>query len=223
MVMLRTMGFGLLASSCFGAGIALADDAPAFDLVDAGSVRSLFLAEFAPGTTERGAIETQTPAVRLPVTSLHLAIDTSGDTGCVVGLTGEAALGSKNILAPGPAAGACLFLAELSIATAQGAVQIEGQCGDWRKDVSYCWVESDAGQFWLRRRSGDSKSLQLILGSFGDAVETASLLVSGRTPEAAAIPTRGVMAESVFDDAGRAVTDRWLLLPPGVVTLDIAR
>ena len=209
------LGGCLLLCACASA---LADPL-VFNVAGKAALARLSVGEFAPGTLERGAIETQTPTVRLAATDLQLAIESGGDTDCGAGLDTAAALGKANAVAA-TSPGDCLFSATLTVATAQGVLAIIGQCDDWRKDISYCWVEGDLGQFWLRRSPDAGKPLRIVLGPF-DWAGAPVAAVGEPAPEP--IPRRGIMLESVFDDAGRAVSDRWLLLPPEVVTLETVR
>lgn len=198
-------------------------------------VGALALGEFAPGTLTRGEIETQTPTVRLPITGLHVALRTGGATGCGAGLNAEAAL-AKASAAPGdPSTGDCLFAADIAVVSARGTLRAEGQCGAWHGTVSYCATEIEAGQFWLRREVGDGKlaagakdaarvkHLVLILGP--TSVVTVPMMISalrGTAPPSPP-PRCGIMLEAVEDDAGRPVTDRWLLLPPQLLKIELER
>ena len=205
---------GVLMAGCAGVllcGQAWGGEAPLYRAASLAPLAQVFLGEFAPGTMERGPIETQTPAVKLPVSGLQLAIDTGGDTDCGAGLDAAGALAKPDVATTTAAADECLFRAEVTVTTTQGAMTFEGQCDDWRAGASYCWVEGDIGQFWLRRGANAGKSLQVMFGATG--------LATG----AASIPARGIMLDSVFDDAGRAVSDRWLLLPPEMVALSVER
>jgi len=198
---------------------AVADDAVTFRAADQPALRALAIGEFAPGTLARGAIEAQTPAMRVGVTGVTLEVSTGNDTDCGVGLDTGAVLARDGSAAP---IDGCLFLANLTLATERGPMAVEGQCDDWRAGVSLCWIEGEAGQFRLLRPEPGGNRLQLQFGAGGAADQTASIALAA--PAAEARPSaRGIMLDGIYDDAGRAVSDRWLLLPPGVVTLDLAR
>ena len=219
---LRNVLAAIGGALAMAAGPVWAAEPVVFTLADKAPLGRLFVGEFAPGTMERGPIETQTPAVRLPLSAVQIGIDTGGDTDCGAGIETAAALVKANARTGEASADQCLFLAELAITSDKGQLKAIGQCDDWRNDVSYCWVEGDIGQFWLRRQAGNDKSMQLLLGPPEDAAAPVTA-AAGSTPSPAPIPRRGVMFDSVFDDAGRAVSDRWLLLPPDVVTLGLTR
>jgi len=175
----------------------------------------VFVAEFAPGTLDRGPIETQPAARSEPVSAATVVFDTGGDQGCGEAMTVAAALTKPNTAE----AGDCLFEAQIQLITGVGEADLAGQCDDWRRDVSYCWVDGDLGQFWLRREPPPGKSLTLILGPYtGEGAVPA--IAPGEAP-APSIPRRGIMLESRFDDAGRAILDRWLLLPAQFVSLPL--
>jgi len=202
---------------------ARAGDIAAFHLADTTSLAPLFVGEFTPGTLERGPVEGQTPTVRLPVTGIQLTVDTGGDSDCGAGIGAAAALAKPDVTMSDTAAGQCLLLADISLAFAHGTLKFEGQCDEWREGVSYCWVEGDIGQFWLRRQPGHANSLQVLFGPLVKAAEPAIVANKKGDLASSPIPIHGIMLDSVFDDAGRVVFDRWLLLPVEVVRLDVVR
>lgn len=211
------------AMTLLACAMARADDAVLFHATDQAALKPLAIGEFAPGTLARGGIETQTPAMRIGVTGLTLEVSTGNDTDCGVGLDVSAALARTG--AAGPIEG-CLFLANLTLTTEGGAMAVEGQCDDWRAGVSLCWIEGEAGQFRLVRREPGGKGLQLQFDPYGAAEQTAAIALPAPAAKAAAEAQpsgRGIMLDGIYDDAGRAVSDRWLLLPAEVVTLDLAR
>ena len=207
-------GLGLLGAGQCGAGPL------EFRLTNPAGLAKLSIGEFAPGTLQRGGIETQASADKIAVTGARLTIDTGTESDCGLPEADAEVLTKPNATASS-SFGQCLFAARLTLMTAQGPTDIEGECDDWRQDVSYCWVAGDLGQFWLRRQpAAAGQTLDLILGPYDWAV--APIATVGEPPPAP-IPQRGIMLDSVFDDAGRAVTDRWLLMPAEVVTLPLAR
>jgi hypothetical protein len=198
-----------------------------FNRAEASPLKSLLLGEFAPGTIDRGDISDQTPTVRLPVSDVQLLVRTGGDSDCGPGIEAGAALSQPSDVANAPldddTANGCLFEADVTITSARGALKAVGQCGTWHGDVSYCPTDGDQGQFWLRRKTADAMDLELIMGPV--AATAWPVMLSALPGQAAPkpLPSRGIMLESVVDDAGRPVTDRWLLLPAEALKIELER
>lgn len=194
-----------------------------FKIADPPALQSLALGEFAPGSSDRGPIEAQTPIVRLSISDFQVSVETGGEADCDAGIEAGSALVKANGAAANPAADECLFLARITIATDHGALTFEGQCDDWRNDLSYCWVDGDAGQFWVRRQPAKDSGLQVLLGPMHEAPRPALGPAPSNNSQSPPIPERGILIDNVFDDEGRAISDRWLLFPSEVVTLNLKR
>jgi len=218
---------GILASLTLGAvamvAPAKAGEAPLLQAGDRASLGRLTLGEFAPGTLDRGAIESQTPVLRVPITDIAVTVIAGAESECKTGFDWASALAKPNAGASGGDTDSCLFLARLAVGSARGTLTTTSECDDWLEDVSECWVDGGVGQFWLRRRADNPRVLQLILGRFGELAQPVVIVSPAQPLPPPPAPKRGIMLDSVFDDAGRAISDRWLLLPPGVVTLRLER
>ena len=225
-----------LAAACCGlafvAPLAEAASPLTFALTGKPALTGVYIGAFNPGTLDRGAIETQTAAMRQPVTGFGLALGSAPECGGEADIA--AALARPNFAiddqAMAPLDGrACLFAAELSIVTDREPRMVRGRCEGWRNDVSTCWLDGDMGAFNIRRRGTNAAQLDLLIGgpaTIDSAPETAFSDDNAPATTGSIAPpvsSRGIMLESDFDDAGRAVADLWLLLPQGGLTLTFQR
>ena len=218
-------GLLLLLASPAGAATSLT-----YHLGDAAALTDLTVATFPPHSLEKGPIDKQAPTAEAAVTGLDIVISTQNEFDCG---SGEVLAAMTKANQPASAGGdgdaeSCLFAADLQIVTTSGKQDVLGGCDDWLDDVTYCWVEGDVGQFWLRRKGPDAKEIELILGPF----ETVTVETQAANGEGTAegsddgsapmpIPTFGIMLDTPASASGEPIADVWLRWPAKLLTIAV--
>ncbi len=200
-------------------------DAVTFRLTKAAPL-PLSLAQFTAESLD-GTLALLTPDQQWSGKSISLQLDAGGDTGCGT-LTGTIALALTSPNAPkAPDPPVCAFAARVDLTTARGDTMIAAACANWMADVSYCQVEADTGQFWLRRQPMAGAPVKTLELMFGAAPAGAASAIQPQDLEDASqaatdgINTGPAEAEN-FDPAIAPSAYLWLIWPPGGVTVGLS-
>lgn len=192
----------------------------------AGAGLGMSFANYPTGSLDHGSIDRQVPVAVEAVETLSVTVSTLNDFDCGQG-DAEHALAAPNQAKPEGTAvepASCLFALRMTMVGRTLAREIVAGCTEWQDDVSYCWFEGDAGQFWVRRLDKTGSRLQLILGPFDES--SAGAPRTGAVAEDGTyngVPAHGILIEQGEPDLGEAASDLWLIWSRGLTTIDVAR